>query len=62
MGHWNIQVWYELVLQSPIESANSGEMCAEFRLNLYIPISHSSRRFVKNRIGVVVNHLVGKAL
>ena len=33
-----------------------------FISNLYIPVSHTNRRPIKNTIGVVMNHLVGMGL
>ena len=39
-----------------------GQSYRQLRLNLYIPVSHTNRRSIKNMIGVVVKRLVGMGL
>ena len=52
MRHWNIQVLYESVLQSPIESAP-----------IHIkPVYSSVQQFIGNTVGVAVSCLVGMGL
>ena len=42
--------------------ATIGPLYRRFVLNLYIPVSHTNRRSIKNTIGVVVSRLVGMGL
>ena len=55
MRHWNIQVLYESVLQSPIESA----ICAPIHIQ---PVYSSVQQFIGNTVGVAVSRLVGMGL
>ena len=41
-------------------SADCSANCsADFRSNMYIAVSHTNGRCIKNKIGVVINRLVG---
>ena len=46
-------------MQSAVQSA---DCIADYRSNMYIPVYHTNGRSIKNKIGVVINRLVGMGL
>ena len=54
MRHWNVHVCSESVVQSAVQLANR-----RTDSYMYIPVSHTNGRSIKNTIGMVVNRLVG---
>ena len=58
---WDARM-YMLNLSRLIESADSKGDCSADSHQMYIPVSRTNGRSIRNMIGVVMNHLVGMGL